>query len=156
MEIDLTNLDDSGAIPVLTQLLDQLSKARREVERSERLAAGIRKMIDGLVEMFPATEDVLPEDLDDDEEPRPRGAEAVRRVLAENLGEWYPVPLIVVMLQRHNWTPNSSKPANAVRTALGRLVENGAIEKSHAADGSVIYRHPKPALKNYDYGEEPF
>lgn len=155
MEVDLNNLDEENAMAAVILLVDQLDKARAEAERSQRRVAGLRKMIDALVEMFPAAEDVLPEALDDDEEPRPRGAEAIRRVLAEREGHWYTVAGVVDALEKRDWLPNSSNPANAVRTALERLVEAKVLRKGRSAQGSVVYSYSKPA-PDYDYGEEPF
>lgn len=152
--MDLAQLDDDAAETLVAQLVAQLTATRAEEDRLQRRAVGIRKMIDGLVEMFPATEDLLPENLDDDEEPRPRGAEAVRRALDEHAGEWYAVPHVADLLARRGWLPNSSKPSNAVRTALERLVEQGDIEKGRSTEGIVIYRRPEPP--KYDTGEEPF
>ncbi len=155
MSLHLTNLKDDDAAELLAELLIQLFDTRQAVEHSQRQAIGIRKMIDGLVEMFPALEDLLPEDLDDDEDPRPRGTEAIRRVLAENKGAWYTVPAIVTLLDAQDWLPNSSNPANAVRTALERLVERKVVEKSRSTEGVVIYRHPPPPT-SYRSDEEPF
>lgn len=146
MVFDLSDLTEESAREAMEQLLAQLENSRRAVDLYKRQAAGIRKMIDGLVEIVPALEDLLPEDLDDDEEPRPRGAEAVRRVLIERGGEWLTVPAVVNRLERNNWMPKSSNPANAVRSALERLVEIEVAEKERSGEGAVIYR----------YKEEPF
>lgn len=152
MDVDLTKLDENVAEQLAVQLLTQFEDARQEMDRQERRAAGIRKMIDGLIELFPAVEDLLPEDFEDDREPRPRGAEAVRRVLEEHKGSWFLVGAIVQMLAQRDWLPNSTKPANAVRTALERLVESATIEKSRTDGGAVIYMFPNPPA----YDEEPF
>lgn len=152
MTFNLSDLTDEAARETVEQLLIQLDHTRRAVELQQRRAAGIRKLIDGLVEMVPALEDLLPEDLDDDEEPRPRGAEAVRRILVDKAGVWCAVAGVVDMLDRKGWTPQSTNPANAVRTALERLVEAKTIEKSRSTEGAVIYRHPKSG----GYDEEPF
>ena len=106
-------------------------------------------MIAAVIEMFPAAEDVLPEDLDDDDEPRPRGAEAVRRILAETPDRWFSVQQVLAALVHRGWGPESSNPANATRTALERLVEAGVIEKMRSTKGPVIYKYEKP-------DEEPF
>lgn len=156
MQLDLGSLSNEGtAAEMAKQLLTQLEDARHSVELSQRRAVGFRKMLDGLIEMFPALEDLLPEDLDGEEQPRPRGAEAVRRALAESPGDWYAVPAIVMMLQRHDWLPESSNPANAVRTAAERCVEDGRIEKGRSQDGAVIYRFAAPPTYAAS-DEEPF
>jgi hypothetical protein len=166
--MDLAHLDEAQAIELVTELLAQLAQGRIAIEDAERRVAGTRKMIEGLVEMFPAAEDLLPDDLDDDEEPRPRGTEAVRRVLADRVGDWYAVPQIVDMLNRRDWLPVSSNASNAVRTALERAVEAGVLKKSRAAAGgpvpvgTVIYSFPPPPQVDLLAGfgraddEEPF
>lgn len=160
MNFDLASLDGNGATRLTRELLAQWDDANRAVDREQRRAIGIRKMIDGLVEMFPAVEDILPEDLDDEDEPRPRGSAAVQRVLAESPSDWFTVPSVVSLLDRRGWAPNSSNPANAVRSALERLVETGGVEKIRSTAGQVIYRHPGGANDQANpfapVEEEPF
>ncbi len=154
---DLLDLDEAGARRTVKQLLDQLKAAREAVEAAQRRAAGFRKMIDALVEMFPAIEDHLPEDLDEDEPAHPRGAGAVWEVLGERMNQWFTVPTIVGFLERKGWAPQSSNPANAVRSALERLVESDEIKKSRSTTGSVIYRvYDQSADGDLVEGEEPF
>lgn len=150
MPLDITELGEAEAGDLVRRLLSQLGAANEEVEAARRKAAAIRKMIEAVVEMFPDLEDDLPEDLDDDH-PRPRGAEAVRRVLEQNRGTYYTTKAIVALLGQQGWMPQSSNPSNAVRTAAERLVERGVVEKDRAADGAVVYR-----VSGYDPAEEPF
>lgn len=153
---DLADLNEEAAQRLVTRLLAQFEATRQETERLRRRAIGIHKMIEGVVEMFPAAEDLLPEDFDDDAEPRPRGAQAVERVLGEHPGSRFAVSNVVELLRERGWMPNSTNPSNAVRTALERLVEAGIIEKTRLAEGGpVMYGYPKPKPA-YDYGEEPF
>jgi hypothetical protein len=144
MTPDLTNLDAKSATELVRQLLEQLRDARTAVEESKRRAIGIRKVIDGLVEMFPAAEDVLPDDFDDGKPPRPRGAEAVLRVIAEKPGSWYTVTAVVRMLHERGWMPESANPGNAVRSALERLVETNMALKGRSTEGVVIYTSTPP------------
>ena len=141
------------------QLVRQLESARQSVDQAERRVAGLRKLIEAVVEIYPAAEDELPDDLDDEREPRPRGAEAVRRVLADRAGNWYRLPVIVDMLDEQGWLPASGNPTNAVRSAAERLIATRVLEKERAeGDGAVIYRYPKPPADpppGYD-DEEPF
>ncbi|HVL03399.1 MAG TPA: hypothetical protein VM386_03065 [Acidimicrobiales bacterium] len=153
---DLSNVTEAGSAELLKKLLSHLTGVREQLDAYERRAAGLRKMIAGVVEMYPALEDLLPEDLDADDEPRPRGAEAVRRVLADNSENWFTVLAMAYQLNQRGWDPDSSKPANAIRTALERLVERKEAEKARSTDGAVIYRHVKPSPPTYDYGDEPF
>ena len=155
-QLDITALTDGQALLVVGGLVAQLRHAREDIDKLERQVAGIRKMIDGLVEMYPVTEDVLPEDLDPEDPPHPRGAEAVLRVLREVAGEWYTVPHIVQRLDAKDWLPRSSNPPNAVRTALERLLEQRAVEKSRSTTDQVIYRVPVTEPRGYGYDEEPF
>lgn len=156
MDLDLTALDESEAATLALRLLSQFEEAREVTRASERRAAGIRKMIYGLVEMFPAIEDLLPEDLDDEDRPRPRGAEAVLRVLEDDAGTWFTVSSVVAMLSRKGWLPDSSNPPNAVRTALERLVDRKAISKSRSTDENVIYSVKPPPAYVGGGDEEPF
>lgn len=156
MDLDLSTLTEENAAVLVGQLLGEVDEARKAMEGAQRREAAARKIIDGLIELFPSAEDWLPEDFEDDGAPRPRGAEAVRRVLVEmGEGRWCTVPAIVGMLDARDWLPKSSNPANAVRSALERLVEDGRIEKSKTTDsGTVVYRFPE--RKGYEEGEEPF
>ncbi|MBV9920250.1 MAG: hypothetical protein JOY78_05250 [Pseudonocardia sp.] len=155
--VDLAALTDETSVDAVLELLVQLEEAQQLHEAAGRRVGGIRKMIEAVVEVFPVAEDVLPEDFDGDEEPRPRGAEAVRRVLQDNEGKWYGVPAVVNMLERRDWMPRSSNPANAVRSALQRLYDAGTVEKGKsAAGGGVIYMFPATGGGGYNDDEEPF
>jgi hypothetical protein len=166
---DFATLTEDEAMDAAVALLEQLSDARLIEESAHRRVVGIRRILDGLVEMFPALEDLLPEDLDEDEPPRPRGAQAALRALGEVPGTWFTVPMIVSNLSVRGWEPASSNPANAVRTALERLVKTGAIEKGRSTQSEVIYRQPPPPaaeavtdddfdpeLYEETFGEPPF
>jgi hypothetical protein len=160
MDLKLATMSEAEAATVVEELLAELVAVRSEVSRLERLAVGLRKMVDAVVEVHPSVEDLLPDDLDEDEEPRPRGAEAVRRVLEMNRGVWFEVPKIVSLLDQQGWLPDSSNPANAARTALERLVESEVVVKARSTKGTVIYRvgtdaDSKPPDPIYG-DEEPF
>jgi hypothetical protein len=152
MDLDLANLNEQRATEFVRELLNQLVEARGAVEQFERRAAGVRRIISGLVEMFPALEDLLPEDIDPDEGTRPRGMEAIRRVLDEKRGDWFAVGGVVHLLKGEGWLPESSNPANAVRTALERAVEAGVAVKGRTVGGGVIYRSTQEPYPD----EEPF
>lgn len=151
MTPDLSNLNDDQAMMLGSQLLVQLEEAKVEVERAQRRATGLRKVLDGLMEMFPAIEDMLPEDLDGEEDFRPRGAVAVNRVLEAAPTLWFSVDAVLRELQNRRWEPESSHPSNAVRSALERLVEGEIIEKSRSKEGVVVYK-----VKTPNFDEEPF
>lgn len=150
---DLTDLDAASAKEMLGRLLSQLVTAREAIVTGQRREAGYRKMIDALVEMFPELEDDLPAALDEDEPARPRGAAAVLAILKDNVNNWYQVGAIANMLERRDWLPQSSSPANAVRSALERLVEQGLVQKGKSVQGAVIYRVYDPEAEK---DGEPF
>ncbi len=152
MLFDWANLNEQRAAELVGELLDQLRESRDAVDRHQRRAAGVRRVIGGVVEIFPALEDMLPEDIDPEEGPRPRGTEAVRRALDEHPGTWFRVAGVVEMLRINTWLPESSNPANAVRTALERAVEAKVAKKSRSTDGAVIYSSVQPDPND----EEPF
>src|ERR1700680_4520599 len=110
------DVTEEQATESVRQLLEQLAEARSTVEVAQRRVAGLRKLIDGLVEIFPALEDSLPDDLDGAEAPRPRGAVAATQVLAAHPGHWYTVSAVLHLLDERGWAPESANPANAVRT----------------------------------------
>ena len=158
-------MDEAEAQAAVEKLVAELREARIARDDALRRIAGLRKLVEGYLELYPLLDDMVePGDLDDEDDnvrvTRPRGADAALSVLTERRGEWYQVPVIVDFLDNEGWMPRSSNPRNAVRTALERLVENGAVEKGNAAgSGAVIYRVPPPDTDpaNYDpFGEEPF
>jgi hypothetical protein len=82
---------------------------------------------------------------------KPRGQEAVRRVLQENPGRWFTVTGMVDELTSRGWAPDSDVPASAVRTALERLanqpesvIRKGRGEKT----GAVTYSVPHGSKSN--------
>lgn len=158
---DLLSLNEATAVAATRHLLAELVLAEDAVLAAQRRAAGIRKMIEAVVEMFPHCEDELPEEFDGVEQPRPRGAEAVRRCLLDDVGGYYSVADLVQTLDERGWLPRSTNPANAVRTAAERLVEQGHIKKQRrASDDTVVYGIPDPGSlfeedQPYD-AEEPF
>lgn len=138
-ELDLLSLDDEEARLLVKQFVVRFDAARDEVKRAQSHAAGIRKFIEALVEMYPATEDELPDTLDDNEVAHPRGAEAAVAVLRDHPETWFTVLGTLDVLAARGWMPRSAYPANAVRTALERLIEQGRAEKSKTEEG-VVYR----------------
>jgi hypothetical protein len=159
-------VDETEAEQAVRKLVDELHEARDAKDDAERRIAGLRKLIAGYIELFPLLESIPGEgDLDEpgeyggDTRPRPRGMDAALRVLSDRAGNWYRVPVIVEMLDNAGWMPRSSNPRNAVRAALERLVENGAIERANAAaDNAVIYSVPAPDddEETDEWGEPPF
>ena len=127
---------------------------------------GLTKIINGYVEMFPelarlVDRDALSAPLDHDE--TPRGAEAVRIILQDQPNVPWLVSELVNALDSRGWLPESTNPANAVRTALERLVaapESDVVKGTRS--GKVIYSYepdritdPPPYYRGND-DEEPF
>lgn len=154
MEWNILDLDDESAPRAVEDLLAELRGMDAAIESLQRRAGGIRKLIDAVTEMFPAVEDMLPDDLDG-QQPRPRGAEAVRRVLANDPGKAYTVGAIVNLLREEGWLPDSSNPSNAVRSAAERAVEQGKVARQKT-DDNVYYRVARTEPPAYDDAEEPF
>lgn len=78
-----------------------------------------------------------------DSDDRPRGQEAVVRVMQESVGKWWPVGLVTEELSKRGWLPESDNPANAVRAALDRLVaiEDSGFRKDRGKSGAVTYSY---------------
>jgi hypothetical protein len=151
----------------------QLVVAQMQVETLTRTVAGLRKILDAYVEMFPEllpfvegmTQGISPAD---DEDGRPRGAEAVRLILQESPNEWFRVSELVGLLRDRGWLPESENPANAVRTALERLVssidESDVVRGKYTTgprSGAVVYKYDPDRDRTektggYGFDEEPF
>jgi len=141
----------------------QLEIEQRRAEEATRRVSGLRKVMAGYLEMFPELERLVEDWLSGIsplDESRPRGAEAVRVILQETPNEWHPVSELVATLRDRGWLPDSENPANAVRTALQRLVasEESDIVKGKRPSGQVVYQYDpdreRPSERTYD--EEPF
>ncbi|HSH62353.1 MAG TPA: hypothetical protein VK988_22415 [Acidimicrobiales bacterium] len=158
----------------------EVDEAKRDVQRfaaaflefrstaatATRNAAAVSKIIRGYVEMFPELRTLVDEDiLSLDQERRagddaPKGAEAVRLILQQEPDRWFYVSELVDALDSHGWLPDSENPANAVRTALERLINtpDSDVKKDRNSANKVIYSYrpdDAPPLQGYD-DEEPF
>ena len=152
-------MQEAEAEQAIRGLVQELRQARDTLEQAQRSVVGLRKLIDGYVELFPLLESVVVEEggLEDDDG-HPRGMDAAFQVLGGQTGTYMSVHGIVQQMERLGWMPNSSNPANAVRTALERLHASELIEKAKTTAGTVVYRKPvPPSAGGYDdFGEEPF
>jgi hypothetical protein len=160
-----------------------LGLARHAVRQEEiaamaqRNAVAARAIVSGYVEMYPdlrpQVERIFGGELaalerlvaaTEAEKVRPRGAEAVSLILQEKPGEQFAVSELVKGLRDRGWLPESENPANAVRTALERLVADSTadVRKHRYRTGrgtySVSYSYdPDTEGEDYsDFGEEPF
>lgn len=142
----------------MNELVDQQELA----ERAVRHAAGLNQIIAGYLRMFPELEDdpMIEQVTLFTAEGAPRGAEAVRIVLQDSPSEPFLVSELVQALNQRDWLPESANPANAIRTAVERLVksEDSDIIKGESNNGSVVYMYaPDRAASRPTYSdEEPF
>ncbi len=141
----------------ITEARELLSRA--VVDRNEALAAELlarrtiesaELMIRSLTIRFPELDE---KQLVSDQDPQPmptsdlspRGAEAVLRVLQVNENKDFNVADMVTALAERKWLPDSTDPANAVRTALERLLNSDTPGvKKIKRQGTVVYRFNEP------------
>jgi hypothetical protein len=147
-----------------------------------RKFSGSQMIIEGYAEMYPElrgladrllaqvppemilTIPTAPKVLLEQEEERPKGAEAIHLILQEYPNTEYRVSECVAELRKRGWLPESDNPANAVRAALERLVANS--EESDVIKivgrGYVAYSYQPDRIRDseseggYGYDEEPF
>lgn len=149
---------------VVQQLAAELVGLRATAATATRHAAAVSKIISGYVEMFPELGPLVDEEaLSDSErttdEDAPKGAEAVRVILQEQPDQWFYVSGLVAALRERDWLPDSDNPANAIRTALERLLNtpDSDVKKGRDSKNRVIYsyRPDDPPPPSYE-DEEPF
>jgi hypothetical protein len=153
-------MEEADAERAIRGLVVELRQARDTLEEAQRSVVGLKKLIDGYVELFPLLESVVVEEGGiEDDDGHPRGMDAALQVLGTNTGNWLSVLAVVQRMEGLGWLPTSTNPANAIRTALERLVSAELVEKGKTASGTVVYRKPVPPSSpgGYDdFGEEPF
>ncbi len=159
-------MDIREAEKQVEQLAKEWVLQRNLAADATRQAAGLRKIVLGYLEMHPelaptveriAGGQAIAEE--PTEEGRPRGGEAIRQVLHENANFQFWVSEMVDALKSRGWLPDSDNPANAVRTALERLVadQDSDVYKTRQNDGKVTYSYQPDRDRQIDeYGEEPF
>lgn len=131
-------MDRTEAAKILTTLQHELTQADQRV-------AALNKLIEGYRELFPDLEaDDSPGEVVADDPDRPRGVEAVVRVLQESPGKWFTVRLMTKELEQRQWLPTSADPESAVRAALARAhagdevhIDKGRGKKT----GQITYRY---------------
>jgi hypothetical protein len=150
-------MNEIEAGETVRELVRELREARETLEDAQRRVVGLRKLIEGYIELYPLLDAILAEEgADEDDSERPRGMDAVAQALTTRPDEWMSVMDTVELLNRLGWLPRSSNPPNAVRTALERLVEQDPerYEKSKTDSGGVRYRLDTSAYG--EWGKEPF
>lgn len=82
------------------------------------------------------------------EQPAPRGVEAIRRVLSD--GRAWKLQAIIAEVQRRGWIKaNSRDPANAIRESVRKLASMGEIERiDHATYRAVLQELPVSGAEN--------
>lgn len=135
------SLTEEWARQQIGELLPKLALARRIVEDAERHISGIRQILQGFVIVHPDLADEIPAELllTGPAVSNPVGGEAIRLVMRTSLGGAFTVSAMVDELRNRGLLPKSDNPANAVRTALQRLVDRGEVHK-HAAQRPVRYQ----------------
>lgn len=129
----------------LAQVEEALERAVRDEEEAARRVLAIRKIVEGLRDLNGHASDVFGEPqqlavlLPVEKVSRPRGREAVRRVVSDRPGLWSLHELREAM-KEHGWFTS----AKAVEVAVTRLCESG--DAARIAKG--VYKFPA------DYREE--
>lgn len=177
MVVDQTNsaqygmsMDVHETEVVVRRLASELAEQRELAASASRNVSAIAKILAGYVEMYPEL-GYLVEDLPEpeyDSDGTPRGIEAVRIILQERTNQWLLVSELVDALRDRGWLPDSDNPANAVRTALWRLVntpESDVRKGRKLPSKKVVYSYrpddpppderPPDPEPTYD-DEEPF
>lgn len=128
-------VDEDALARMLQQLQGELSGAESELIRLQNRVGWLRQAVSGIKGLLGQTapeSTVKPAAIETPAPPgpvqvssvpasdRPKGAEAVRRVLAETAGRGWTVQEMTAELERRGWTPDSKSPADAVRTAMVR------------------------------------
>lgn len=159
-------MDVNAAMVEVERLSKELIDQRRIADTANRAAAGLTTILRGYGQMFPELETVLDaagvsadEPVAGEDDGTPRGAEAVRRILHATPTRWWLVSELVAALNERGWLPASDNPANAIRTAVERLVNTSDSDVLKGRkDGKVAYAYmPDQAAPGYDFsGEEPF
>jgi hypothetical protein len=149
---------------IIQQLVVELEVLRSAAATATRKAVAVSKIIGGYIEMFPELGPLLDQEtLFDPErttdEDAPKGAEAVRLILQDAPDQWFYVSNLVAALREREWLPHSDNPANAVRTALERLINtpDSDVKKGRDSNNKVIYSYrPDDAPPRSYPDEEPF
>lgn len=84
----------------------------------------------------------------------PRGAEAVPIILQGSPNQWFYVSELVEALKVRGWLPDSDNPANAVRTALERVMSTPSSDVFKTRRNNKVLYSYRP--DDAPYEEEPF
>jgi hypothetical protein len=117
---------------------NMLGTLRVELVATERRCDALRKIIDGIVELFP--------DIDEPTGAQAPGGtvktpEAVRRILMETPRKWFTVKAMMRELEERDLVPESDNPLAVVRTALTRIVTEPGFRKDTGSTGAITYSY---------------
>ena len=156
------------------ELAAEMTAARELAVANAQQATALQKIIWGYVEMYPELGKLVEGQMDLPHAPppptdagAPRGAEAVRFILQAEPGYPFYVSEVVDRLRNRGWLPaGSDNPANAIRTALERLVASaeddvykGQMRTVQGAKVTYTYdpdRAPANQGAGYGFEEETF
>jgi hypothetical protein len=127
--MEILPVQESQARAAVTDLR---AKAAMEHRRLESL----NQLIDDYIGLFPdlaTTTTTTPH--------RPRGQEAVRRVLMASPGVWFSISSMVAELRNRGWLPDSDEPGGAVRASLMRVAAHKDFEKEHHKKVGVVFAY---------------
>lgn len=115
--------------------VELIAEADEAVRQAVRRRDGLQLVARGLRRAFSELEEI-----EYDTDGRPRGAEAVRRILDESPESGQEVSGIVAALRDRGWLPRSDNPSNAVRAALERLISSDPdnFGKVRPTDGNAV------------------
>ncbi len=143
-------MDEPIVRQIVGDLRSELADAKADRLEADRRVRALTKLIEGYVDLFPSV--AKPTDAPaivgggdieiDEDKDRPRGQEAVRQVMEGSPGKWWTVGAMVWELDHRGWLPDSGTPANAVRTAMDRVVvSEAAVKKDRGKSGAVVYSY---------------
>jgi hypothetical protein len=137
-ELETYELQLEEAVRARDRAQEDARDAKVRVERETKRVRALTQIVKGLRELAtnggdePQAErlpDVIVEVEPAEDDDRPRGQEAVRRLMRESDRAWRPAELIAE-IQRKGWIdPAAKTPGAAVRVALRRLVDVGEVVK---------------------------
>ena len=120
------------------QLTEEIELANRKANQYIERAQGANDVLSGLLRMFPdLDEDIKDRNRTEPGVDRPRGQEAVRRIMVDAPGKWWTVKDLVRELSTRGWQPDARNPMTAVRAAAERVVTGDTAFKKSRGDRSV-------------------
>jgi hypothetical protein len=137
-------MDRDEACRILISAETARQQAELDYSHARAREDGMRTVIAGILKIYPdlATEIEVPMASSNGTAGRPRGAEAAQQILMSTPNKWFSVDMVVSDLGYRGWLPDSPQPANAVRTALERLITTDPehfFKDKGEKTGKVVY-----------------